>query len=250
MRERVLGAALVVLYASFMVVSPKEFFISLVYLLGVGMVSELCEFSSLKRNKTAVIVIFSILFFIGVHLSSFDLILPTTAFIFLFSYFIMIEGKIPDKFLGIAGFFVYLLIGVVAIAKLSKPYFLLLLSIVWSTDTFAYLVGKYFGKKKLVPEISPKKTVAGAIGGSTGGVITSLIIGNYLGILELSFFYTFILLILTFISQIGDLIESYIKRTFEVKDSGSIIPGHGGVLDRLDSSLAVAPFLLVLGGIS
>jgi len=249
MRERILGAILVVLYASFMVASPKSFYISLVYLLGVGMVSELCEFTSFKGNKTAVIVIFSILFFIGVHLKAFNFILPTATVVFLFSYFVIIEGKVPERFLGITGFFVYLLIGIVAIAKLPKPYFLLLLSIVWSTDTFAYLVGKYFGKKKLIPEISPKKTVAGAIGGSIGGVIISLIIGSHLGVLEISFFYVFILFVLTFISQIGDLIESYIKRVFDVKDSGHIIPGHGGVLDRLDSSIAVAPFLLALGGV-
>ena len=249
MRERIIGAILVVLYAIFMVASPYNFYVSLVYLLGVGMVSELCNFTGLKNSKTSVIVIFSILFFAGVHVSSLSFLLPTAAMIFLFGYFVIIEGKVPDRFLSIAGFFIYLLIGTVAIGKLSKSYFVLLLSIVWSVDTFAYLVGKYFGKRKLIPEISPKKTVEGAIGGAVGGVIVSSIIGEYLDIFEVSLLTAFSLFVLTLISQIGDLIESYIKRIFGIKDSGTIIPGHGGLLDRLDSSISVAPFLVVFGGL-
>jgi phosphatidate cytidylyltransferase len=234
-----------------MVASPYRFYVSLVYLPGVGMVSELCNFTGLKNSKTSVIVIFSILFFAGVHVhaSSLSFLLPTAAMIFLFGYFVIIEGKVPDRFLSIAGFFIYLLIGTVAIGKLSKSYFVLLLSIVWSVDTFAYLVGKYFGKRKLIPEISPKKTVEGAIGGVAGGVIVSSIIGEYLGIFEVSLLTAFSLFVLTLISQIGDLIESYIKRVFGIKDSGTIIPGHGGLLDRLDSSISVAPFLVVFGGL-
>ncbi|GAB6076842.1 phosphatidate cytidylyltransferase [Desulfurobacterium crinifex] len=249
MRERIIGAILVVLYAIFMVVSPYNFYVSLVYLLGVGMVSELCNFTGLRDSKTSVIIIFSILFFVGVHVSHLSFLLPTAAMIFLFGYFVIIEGKVPDRFLAIAGFFIYLLIGTVAIGKLSKSYFVLLLSIVWSVDTFAYLVGKYFGKRKLIPEISPKKTVEGAIGGAVGGVIVSSIIGEYLGIFEVSLLTAFSLFVLTLISQIGDLVESYIKRIFGIKDSGTIIPGHGGLLDRLDSSISVAPFLVVFGGL-
>jgi phosphatidate cytidylyltransferase len=131
----------------------------------------------------------------------------------------------------------------------SKELFILLLSIVWSVDTSAYLVGKYFGKHKLIPEISPKKTVEGAVGGTVGGVITGSLIGNHLGIFESSLLTLFILATLTVVSQIGDLLESFIKRLFGVKDSGSLIPGHGGLLDRLDSSLAVAPFLVIVGGL-
>ncbi|WP_163327798.1 phosphatidate cytidylyltransferase [Desulfurobacterium thermolithotrophum] len=249
MKQRVIGAFFVILYAVFMIISPYKFYVSLVYLLGVGMISELSNFTGLKDSKTPIVVIFSILFFVGIYISHLSFLLPTAAIIFLFGYFIIIEGKVPNKFLAIAGFFVYLLIGVIAIGKLSKGYFVLLLSIVWSVDTFAYLVGKYFGKRKLIPEISPKKTVEGAIGGAIGGVVVSLIIGKYLGIFEVSLLTAFSLFVLTIISQIGDLIESYIKRVFGVKDSGTIIPGHGGLLDRLDSSIAVAPFLVVFGGL-
>ena len=91
MRERIIGATLVVLYAIFMVASPYNFYVSLVYLLGVGMVSELCNFTGLKNSKTSVIVIFSILFFAGVHVSSLSFLLPTAAMIFLFGYFVTIE---------------------------------------------------------------------------------------------------------------------------------------------------------------
>ena len=122
---------------------------------------------------------------------------------------------------------------------------------VWSTDTFAYLVGKYFGRKRVVPSISPKKTLEGFVGGSFFGTITSLAVSHYLNLLNLPLPSLFLLFFfLTLASQLGDLLESGFKRFFNVKDSGSLIPGHGGVLDRLDSTLAVAPIIFVVGGLS
>ena len=249
MRERLIGALLVVTYAVTMVLAPKDFYISLVYLLGVGMVAELFSISGMEDAKTPAAVIFSILYFVGIHMPNLSFLIPSAGILFLFSYFILIEGKVPEKFLVTAGFFIYLSMGVIAIGKLSKEYFILLLSIVWSVDTFAYLVGKYFGKHKLIPEISPKKTVEGAVGGTVGGVIAGSLIGNYLGVTDFSLITIFILASLTAISQIGDLLESFLKRVFGVKDSGHLIPGHGGLLDRLDSSIAVALFLVFFGGL-
>ena len=249
MRERLIGALLVVTYALTMVIAPKDFYISLVYLLGIGMVAELFKLSRMESAKTAAAVIFSILYFAGIHIPHISFLIPSAGILFLFSYFLIIEKRVPEKFLVTAGFFIYLSMGVIAIGKLSKELFILLLSIVWSVDTSAYLVGKYFGKHKLIPEISPKKTVEGAVGGTVGGVITGSLIGNHLGIFESSLLTLFILATLTVVSQIGYLLESFIKRLFGVKDSGSLIPGHGGLLDRLDSSLAVAPFLVIVGGL-
>ena len=249
MRERLLGALLVVTYAFTMVLAPKNFYISLVYLLGIGMVAELFTMSRMESAKTSAVVIFSILYFAGIHIPHVSFLIPSAGILFLFGYFILVEGKVPESFLITAGFFIYLTVGVISIGKLSKEFFILLLSIVWSVDTFAYLVGKYFGRHKLNPEISPKKTVEGAIGGSLGGVITGSLIGNHLGVIDFSLTTLFILASLAVISQIGDLLESFIKRAFGFKDSGNLIPGHGGLLDRLDSSLAVAPFLVIIGGL-
>ena len=130
------------------------------------------------------------------------------------------------------------------------PYFYLLVFIgPWTSDTFAYLVGRMFGKHKLIPEVSPKKTVEGSIGGivfaALAFVIYPLIIKaffnpnihpNYLVMAAAG-------AVVSVISQIGDLSMSYIKRRYDVKDYGWIFPGHGGVLDRFDSVLLTAPVL-------
>jgi len=120
-------------------------------------------------------------------------------------------------------------------------YFLLLVT--WATDTGAFYAGTYFGRHKLYPKISPKKSVEGAL----GGLLLAMIIGvccRYLFLTELSVFDAAALAaILGVVGQVGDLAESMIKRSTRVKDSGGLIPGHGGVLDRMDSLLFNAPAL-------
>jgi phosphatidate cytidylyltransferase len=120
-------------------------------------------------------------------------------------------------------------------------YFLLL--VVWLGDSGAYYVGKTFGKHKLSPRISPKKTVEGLMGGVAASVITAVVI-------HFTFFPQFPLLhaviagvILSISGVIGDLAESMWKRSADVKDSGTLLPGHGGFLDRFDSILFTAPIL-------
>lgn len=120
-----------------------------------------------------------------------------------------------------------------------------LISVVTMTDTFAYLIGSKFGKRKLCPEISPKKSVEGAIGGLVFGSIIGTIVAflfkvvkipnnNQFPFILLVFLFTIIISITV---QIGDLIASKIKRSYGIKDFGNIFPGHGGVLDRFDSLL-------------
>ncbi len=120
----------------------------------------------------------------------------------------------------------------------------------WGTDVFAYFVGTFLGKHKLIPEISPKKTVEGSVGAvilDVGafilfGFIVSLatdVVPNYL-VLALSGLF------LSVISQLGDLIASLIKREHNVKDYGNLLPGHGGIMDRFDSVLAVTTFLMMI----
>ncbi len=117
------------------------------------------------------------------------------------------------------------------------------LLVVWTTDSGAYFVGRKLGKNKLWPEISPKKTIEGFIGGIVIAVIFA--IGMQLiypfanGYISL----VFVTIFASIIGQMGDLVESAIKRHFDVKDSGNILPGHGGILDRFDSLLFVVPLL-------
>lgn len=117
---------------------------------------------------------------------------------------------------------------------------------VWASDTTAYYVGKNFGKQKLYPEISPKKTVQGAYGSVAGSFMAALLCG--LSFLSFAKMPVLLLmgLVIGGISIVGDLVESMFKRDADIKDSGSLIPGHGGVLDRFDSVLFAGPALCML----
>ncbi|MDQ0416873.1 phosphatidate cytidylyltransferase [Croceifilum oryzae] len=111
---------------------------------------------------------------------------------------------------------------------------LMVLFTTWASDSGAYFVGKRFGKRKLWPAISPNKTIEGSLGGVLVGTLLTLVIGLCCNLGQVP---TLIGLgiIISFVGQFGDLVESAIKRTMGVKDSGSILPGHGGVFDRFDS---------------
>ncbi|WP_022669579.1 phosphatidate cytidylyltransferase [Hippea alviniae] len=110
---------------------------------------------------------------------------------------------------------------------------LLIFVSIWSGDSFAYFLGKKYGKRKLSPTISPKKTKEGALAGIVGGVVLGVLFGEAIGI---GMFDSFLVAFVSNIAGIlGDLSESVIKRYFNKKDSSNLIPGHGGVLDRLDS---------------
>ncbi|MFJ7729024.1 phosphatidate cytidylyltransferase [Neobacillus sp. NPDC097160] len=119
-------------------------------------------------------------------------------------------------------------------------YILYSLFIVWATDSGAYFIGKALGKRKLWPEISPNKTVEGFLGGVVCAVVVAFLFvlftdikGSIIGIT----------VVLSIFGQIGDLVQSAFKRHFNVKDSGNILPGHGGILDRFDSLIFVWPIL-------
>ncbi|MFD2552593.1 phosphatidate cytidylyltransferase [Bizionia sediminis] len=114
--------------------------------------------------------------------------------------------------------------------------------LVWVNDTFAFLVGKNFGKQKLFEKISPKKTVEGFIGGLFFSSVASYFIATFTGTLNFNSWLVLAIIISVF-GTLGDLIESKFKRQAGVKDSGVIMPGHGGLLDRLDSIIFAAPFI-------
>ena len=118
----------------------------------------------------------------------------------------------------------------------------------WITDTFAYFTGVFFGRHKLIPKISPKKTVEGAIGGVVFCMIAFVVYGIIVEKLVGVQMNTVKLLLVGFgmsvVSMLGDLVASSVKRTYGIKDYGNLFPGHGGVLDRFDSIMILAPFLL------
>lgn len=145
--------------------------------------------------------------------------------------------------------YVALPIALMSIVYRLSPHLLLLLFIlVWVNDTFAYLTGRRFGRRKLWERISPKKTFEGLWGGMAMTVIVAVVCGIFfsryfagMGVLAMGILG----IVVSGAATLGDLVESLLKRTVGVKDSGAIIPGHGGILDRIDSILLVVPASLV-----
>lgn len=118
------------------------------------------------------------------------------------------------------------------------------LCIAFFTDAVAYFAGRAFGRTPLYPQVSPKKTVEGALGGLFGGVLATVGVGSLWVLPELSIPQGIMIGVVgSMLGQMGDLVESMIKRTYGVKDSGWILPGHGGLLDRIDSLIFVAPLV-------
>ena len=124
-------------------------------------------------------------------------------------------------------------------AKLGFLAILFLFAVVWSTDIFGYLAGRAIGGPKLVPAISPNKTWAGAIVGTVGAIIVAILGAYAFGAFNLIVIAA-VALLLSVVAQLGDILESWVKRRFGAKDAGHLIPGHGGVMDRLDGFWAAA----------
>lgn len=117
------------------------------------------------------------------------------------------------------------------------------LFVIWATDSGAYFIGRAFGKRKLWPAISPNKTVEGFVGGICCALIVGVLFALFSNIDSSLIALIIISLVLSVFGQIGDLVESAFKRHYNVKDSGNLLPGHGGILDRFDSLLYVWPLL-------
>ena len=161
-----------------------------------------------------------------------------------------------DKFRATDAIFVIgsvLLIGasfnaMILVRMFSLYKFIFLILIFVLTDTFAFLGGLKFGKHKLIPHVSPKKTIEGSLIGSAVGTIGASLFYHYL-IAPISFKVVLGIILLSIIGQIGDLIFSKLKRENDIKDYSNLIPGHGGILDRLDSTIAIMLAYLIFYGL-
>lgn len=224
---------------------------------------------------TAVVTVLSSLYYMDIMEKETLLpILLTIGYIYLFYIFAITMfscGTLKfSKSAELVGITLYVLIGFVSIlmlrglgsniivgateelcdsvsVKIGKYAYLLVFIGAWATDTGAYFIGVLFGKHKLIPAVSPKKTVEGAFGGILGCILGFAVYGCILDTLfhvEINYLPLILLAIpVAIVSQIGDLIASYLKRESGIKDFGSIFPGHGGIMDRFDSIIAVAPII-------
>jgi len=151
---------------------------------------------------------------------------------------------VQARWLDFAGFIV-ILPAALAFVLLRPLEVLLVLLLVWIADTAAYFVGRAWGRHKLAPGISPGKTWEGAIGGTAGALLYAIILGTFIeGLLWVP--YLLAAALLAVLSIVGDLFESAAKRQAAVKDSGTLLPGHGGILDRIDSATAALPLAALL----
>ena len=151
---------------------------------------------------------------------------------------------VQRRWLDFAGF-VVILPAALAFVILPPREVLLVLLLVWIADTGAYFAGRAWGRRKLAPGISPGKTWEGAIGGTAGVLVYAIILGTFI---EGLFWVPYLLAaaLLAVLSIVGDLFESAAKRQAGVKDSGTLLPGHGGILDRIDSATAALPAAALL----
>lgn len=230
-----------IVFSAFMIVGLLEFY-------------RMCDrlsFIHVSKEMGVFIGIFIYVLLLGMSIELLPIISITVVFPLFFSL-ILVElwKKHPQPLLNIA----VLVLGIIYVVI---PFYLSIdlnlrnnqylpnvagmLLLIWTNDTMAYFVGKKWGKHKLFERISPKKTWEGTLGGIVFTLLFGVIIGTYIN-QGLTLFWVVSAVIIGPCAIFGDLLESLFKRSLEIKDSGSILPGHGGVLDRFDAALFSIPF--------
>lgn len=269
LKRAISGAVYIILLLASILYSTESFLI----LFGIFLIISLFEFCNLIQvNKIFPIFSGASLYVIITFISNYNknksediqtldiVLLATTLLISIKCILFLFDDekqKISNlsKYLYLLG---YITLPFIFITKISfgindyNPKIIIgLFILIWTNDTFAYIVGKSIGKHKLFEKISPKKTIEGFFGGLISAIFTGYLISIFLIKPSAQFsnksilIWTIIAAIVGVVGTIGDLIESKFKRIAGVKDSGKIMPGHGGVLDRLDSVIFVAPFIFL-----
>ncbi len=256
MKELIVRAISGMLYVSliiFTLFTSREWFIGLFFILSV---LTLNEFLKLHNSKGYIyyLILAALFYFLSYKIyhiyAIYTLLIATVGvnILLLIDLFSKSESslfknkkQLSTIFYISSGFIFLTLIAFIGLHCLPQIIIFIFI-LIWANDTFAYLIGKSLGKHKLMERISPKKTIEGFIGGLLGAVITSLIIFNYTEYYSL-FIWIVLALIVSIFGTIGDLIQSKFKRTAGVKDSGKLMPGHGGIYDRLDSIIYSSPFI-------
>lgn len=227
-------------------------------IIGFLSIITLREFLNLIQNKSYLPYLLLIISFVFLYIEKDAIFAPvmliaSCVFNIVLTYHLFKSIQVKNNLLYQYGFsLLYLIGGFFFMAKIAyadanieySPVLLVcIFLLIWANDSFAYLIGVKFGKRKLFPSVSPKKSVEGFIGGLVGAVLVSIIIAYkvYPGITIAN--WIIIAMMASTLGTIGDLVQSKLKRRAGVKDSGKIMPGHGGMYDRLDSIIYTSPFI-------
>lgn len=245
--KRTITAVIGIIIFAFILSQGGNLLKGALFILSLGMLWEIRNsMSNIDINLSFPLLILfnSILFFAISIYNNLALGLLSILFILIIAFVLLDQIKLLD--LGLYSFvLVYIPFSIFQLSHLDHTiwmYWIWILS--FGTDTFAYLIGVLFGKHKLIPKLSPKKSIEGALGGIFGAFLLSWIYFRYL---HMDYKLSLILLTLlaSVVSQFGDLFASKIKRITGIKDYGKILPGHGGFLDRFDSSIPVIALISI-----
>ncbi|MFC3927886.1 phosphatidate cytidylyltransferase [Streptococcus caprae] len=262
MQKRIIfGAAALVVFLPFILIGGLPFQLLAAILAAIG-VSEILKMKGLEIYSFEGVLAMLGAFVLTVPLELYLTFLPVDASFSAFGIvvFLVLAGTVvnsraynfDDAVFPIASA-LYVGIGFqnlvdARIAGIDKV--LLALFIVWATDIGAYFIGSQFGKRKLLPQVSPNKTIEGSLGGILSAVVVSFIFMLVRKSVYAPHSFVVMLILVAIFSvfaQFGDLVESALKRHYGVKDSGKVIPGHGGILDRFDSMIFVFPIMHFFG---
>lgn len=248
------GAVYIVLLISATFYSSNSFLLFFGILLLIA-VSEFCKLVNLKNIVPMLIAVgLFIICNLSYTIKTNDiLILLATLLVSIKALFFLFDKKNKpvdslSKYVYLIGYIILPFVLITKIPFVENSYnpniILSIFILIWVNDTFAFLVGKTFGKHKLFEKVSPKKTIEGFVGGFIFSIVAGIILAQFL-MLQSYIHWIFIAVLASVFGTLGDLVESKFKRIANVKDSGNIMPGHGGVLDRLDSIIFVAPIVFL-----
>lgn len=254
--KRVLSSVIFLPFFIFLIHSGTPFYF--MFLVMVASLLGLAEFFSLSKDKLSPSLrlsgyIWTLLIIFGAYSGGSSFLLGTLSGGILIIFLVRLyngkklKGVIDDVgYLYTAIFYVVFLLSFLVLLRGSNDgslWILLLFVITWAGDTVAYFSGRAFGNRKFYLEVSPKKSVEGFIGGFFGGIAAALLF-KVIFFDQLTLANSIIVgAAIGLLGPLGDLCESLLKRSCDVKDSGGLIPGHGGILDRIDSILFSAPFV-------
>ncbi len=195
--------------------------------------------NNLVKRILSSIILLPLIYYVIIKGSYITIFFTTLCFVLSCYEWNMMNKRKINKILG----FIFLAISFYTFYKITLDYFkvFFIISICISTDIGGYVFGKIFKGPKLT-KISPNKTYSGMLGGYALSLLSLIVIINYFKNFDITFQIFFLVILISSISQLGDIIVSYFKRLSKIKNTGTIIPGHGGLLDRIDGMIFVFPF--------